>query len=115
MAVAGTINEDGENIPGEDYELVYIDDGVIQCEFPGLSEQETAQPLIDKGIDVMASSCGYLSDLAVATVCGTGDSNIHLHEINSQNIEDAQQLGFESVTTLENEASRGYELIDCPE
>ena len=106
---------DTSSAPDVNYELIYIDDGAVQCVSPGLTEKETAQVLIDRGIDVINSKCGYLSDLAVAALCGLGDTNINLHEITSQNLQDAQALGFESVSTLRNGDNAGYEAIDCPE
>jgi len=99
----------------KELEIVYINDGAIQCESQGMSELETAQTLIDNGIDVLRSQCGFQSDIAVVAVCGAGDVNINLHTINSQNLSDAQALGFESVSTLKNDVDRGYVLIDCPQ
>ena len=43
-------------------EIVYIKDAAIQCEFEGLSEIETAQILIDSGIDVLQSQCGCITN-----------------------------------------------------
>ncbi len=94
--------------------LVYIDDGAIQCESNGLSVEQTAQILIDGGIAVTSSYCGYLSGIAVAAQCGLGDININLHKINIQNISDAKKLGFESVVSLRNGDDIGYVIIECP-
>lgn len=90
---------------GEDdnLEWVYIDNGAIQCEFTGWSEKETAQTLIDNGIDVVNSSCGYLTGVGIADLCGLGDTNINLHRINRQNIPDARKLGYEPVSSLVRE------------
>jgi len=79
-----------------------------------VSEQQTAQILIAKGINVVASQCGYLSGVAVAAQCGLGDINIHLHTINARNLPEAQALGFKSVSTLKREDDTGYVIIDCP-
>jgi hypothetical protein len=97
----------------ENYDIVYIDNGAVQCESKGLSEQNTAQILTDKGIEVIASQCGYLSGLAMAAQCGLADINIHLHTINTLNLHDAQALGFESVSTLKRDDDIGYIIIDC--
>ena len=97
------------------YELVYIDDGALQCESDGLSAEQTAQILINNGIDVVSSYCGYLSGIAVAAQCGLGDTNINLHNVNVQNIPDARELGFESVSSLKNNDDIGYVIIECPD
>ncbi len=97
----------------ENYEIIYIDDGAVQCESEGLSKEQTAQKLIDNGIDVIDSQCGYLSNLMVATLCGLGDANINLHTINAQDLSDAQALGFESISTLKHDDDIGYVITDC--
>jgi len=106
---------DNSSVPELAYELIYIDNSAVQCESPGLTEKETAQILIDNDIDVINSKCGYLSDIAVAALCGLGDTKINLHKITSQNLQDAKALGYEPVSTLKNGDNVGYEVIDCPE
>lgn len=98
----------------ENHVLAYIDDGAVQCESDGLSADQTAQILIDDGIDVMLSHCGYLSGIAVAAQCGLGNTNINLHTINIQNIYDARELGFEPVSSLKHGDDIGYVIIECP-
>jgi hypothetical protein len=104
-SVRGTVNNN--------YEIIYIDDGAVQCESKGLSKEQTAQKLIDNGIDVIDSQCGYLSNFVVPTLCGLGDTNINLHTINAQNLSDAQALGFESVSTLKRGDDIGYGIAAC--
>ena len=103
---------DGGNL-SESQEIVYINDGTVQCESEGLSEIETAQQLIDNGIDVISSMCGFLSGIAVAAQCGLGDVNINLHIVNIQNVADAQELGFEPVSSLKRANDKGYVIIEC--
>ncbi len=94
----------------EGQELVYGSAGKIQCDLEsGLTTSESAQKLIDNGIDVTSSYCGYISDMAVVTVCGAGTLDIILHLIPIQNSQDAQDLGF----SLASEMIDGYELNDC--
>ncbi|MGD8912518.1 MAG: hypothetical protein PVI97_08245 [Candidatus Thiodiazotropha sp.] len=99
----------------ESQETVYINNGAIQCESEGLSELETAQQLIDNGIDVILSTCGVLTGISTVTVCGAEDIRINLHVINAQNLADAQELGFESVSSLKNEDGIGYMILGCEE
>ena len=96
-----------------DTKIVYIDDGAIQCEYEGMSEIETAQILIDNGMDVLKSQCGYLSGIAVAAQCGLGDTSINLHTIPIQNLPDAQSLGYDSVSTLKRDNDIGYVITEC--
>ncbi|MFC1751380.1 hypothetical protein ACFL2V_21595 [Pseudomonadota bacterium] len=96
-------------------DLIYINDGAIQCETEGMTTTESAQLLINKGIDVISSYCGFLTGIEAATQCGLGDTNINIHEINSQNVPDAQEVGFEPVSTLKQETDIGYQIIECPE
>ena len=104
-SVRGTVNNN--------YEIIYIDDGAVQCESKGLSKEQTAQKLIDNGIGVIDSQCGYLSNFVVPTLCGLRDTNINLHIINAQNLSDAQALGFESVSTLKRGDDIGYGIAAC--
>lgn len=92
---------------------VYIDDGAIQCESPGLSVEKTAQPLIDYGVDVFESSCAYITGIAIAAQCGLGDSNINIHLIDKENVIDAQNIGYEPVSTLVDDGYLGYETVEC--
>ncbi|MES9969001.1 MAG: hypothetical protein ABW092_03145 [Candidatus Thiodiazotropha sp.] len=105
----------GEDDPDDSQQIVYISTGAIQCESQGMSEQETAQRLIDNGIDVIWSTCGFLTGIGVPAVCGAGDIYINLHVINVQNLTDAQALGFESVDTLKSERGSGYGILGCEE
>lgn len=117
LALAGCNGNNDENSgdiqPIEETKLVYINDGYIQCEFDGYSADETSQILINNGIDVLASYCGYISGISVGAACGFGANNINLHEINSQNIVDAENLGFAPVSELAMDDDLGYEIIDC--
>jgi hypothetical protein len=105
----------GGNDSDENQVTVYKNNGAIQCESEGLSELETAQQLIDNGIDVILSTCGILTGVSVLTVCGAENIYINLHVINTQNLADAEELGFESVSSLKNEDDSGYMILGCEE
>lgn len=98
----------------ENQSLVYINDSSVQCEFEGFSEQETAQILIDSGVNVIESTCGYISGISVAAQCGLGGININVHLISDDKVIDAQNIGYELIATLENDDGLGYETIECP-
>lgn len=107
MSLISCNNSDDKRI------YVYIDDGSIQCESSGLSVEETAQPLINYGVDVFESSCAYITGIAIAAQCGLGDSNINIHLIDKENVIDAQNIGYEPVSTLEDDGYFGYETVEC--
>jgi hypothetical protein len=112
LCLHGCVQDDDT---GDDRVTIFINNGAIQCESDGLSEQETAQQLVDNGIDVVNSTCGMLTGVAVPTVCGEGDIYINLHVIYSQNLPDAQALGFEIVSALKTEDGVGYMILGCEE
>jgi len=93
--------------------LVFINNSSVQCEFEGFSEQETAQNLIDYGVEVIESTCGYISGVSVAAQCGLGEANINIHLIEDDKIIDAQNVGYELISTLENDDDLGYETVEC--
>lgn len=99
----------------EGNELVYIKSGSIQCVSEGMSVDETAQLLLDEGVEVVFSYCGYLSGVSVPTQCGVDGLNIHLHEINRQDLIDAELIGFISVSSMEANPDLDYILSECPE
>ncbi len=94
--------------------LVYADREVRQCESDGVSSGASAQILINAGIDVLQSTCGIRTGVEYPAVCGGGTADILVHEIRSVNLPDAEQLGFQEISTLiDATAGTGYELLDC--
>ena len=94
--------------------LVYADREARQCESDGVSPEASAQILINAGIEILQSTCGIITGVAFAAVCGGGTADILVHEIRSVNLPDAEQLGFQEISTLINAAAdTGYELVDC--
>ena len=64
------------------------------------------------GIDVENSNCGLITGMAVTTVCGAQTLDINLHEISSKDLEQAQELGFQSVDRLSDEGL-SYTSTNC--
>ena len=94
--------------------LVYADRGAKQCESDGVSIDASAQKLINAGIDVLRSTCGFKTGVEFPAVCGGETADILVHEIRVANIPDAEPLGFQEISTLVDAASgTSYELIDC--
>ena len=96
----------------EGLELVYISNGSKQCELGSTPPEVTSQILVKNGIDVISSHCGYLTGMAVAAVCGGSTLEINLHAINAQNVQDAENVGFESVSGL-LEQGAGFQVVEC--
>jgi hypothetical protein len=105
--------EKGKSTPviQENSQLVYVSAGAIQCDYQGRTTTETAQLLIDAGIDVISSYCG-VTDMAYITVCGAATGDINLHEINAANVDDAKEIGFGPVSELVD-MGIGYQVRKC--
>jgi hypothetical protein len=94
--------------------LVYADREVRQCESDGVSLEASAQTLINAGIDVLQSTCGFRTGVEFPAVCGGATADIVVHEIRSVNLLDAEQLGFQEISTLiDAAAGTSYQLVDC--
>lgn len=103
-----------EDLVTTDDLLVYADREVRQCESDGISPEASAQILINAGVDVINSTCGIRTGVEYPAVCGGATGDILVHEIRSVNLPDAEQLGFQAISTLIDEAAgTNYELVDC--
>jgi len=93
---------------------VFADRGSRQCESTGISPGESAQLLINVGVDVLRSDCGIRTGVAFPAVCGGATGEIVVHQIRSVNLPTAEQLGFAPVSTLVDPvAGTSYELVAC--
>ena len=102
----------GTSQPGD--LLVYESRQAVQCGSRGLTTGQSAQKLIDGGIDVIASNCGVVTGVAYAAVCGQATGEILIHEIRRVNVPDAEQRGFNPVTELQDPVSGvSWEKVDC--
>jgi hypothetical protein len=94
--------------------LVFESRQSIQCGTRGLTTQQSAQKLINGGIDVLESHCGAVTGVGFAAVCGGDTGEILIHEIRIVNLSDAERLGFRSVGTLQDPAvGSGFVKVDC--
>lgn len=99
------------NEENEEQVLVFISNEAIQCEFKGLMPAETAQKLINIGVDVIESQCGMIGG-GVMALCGLSTQEINIHTIHSQNVEDAKGAGFRPVSFIE-EIGLDYGVTSC--
>jgi len=79
---------------------VFVDDGSVQCGPAGVAPQATAKTLIDHGIKVSRSTCGYMDGMAFPSVCGGGDGSINVHTIAADQLQPAVDLGYTPVSKL---------------
>ena len=116
LLLAGCSSDDGTFLAAPGNRLVFEDRQSLQCESDGITSAASAQRLINAGIDVLSSTCGYRTGVAFAAVCGGATGEILVHEIRAANVEDAVPLGFAEITSLVDVdvgAGLGYALIDC--
>ena len=103
---------DGGSSSGENI-FVYDTREILQCA-RAMSLEESAQRLVDAGVDVLASTCGYRTGVAVPTVCGVPSTAFLAHKIREANLADAEDEGFLDVATLvDAEAGTSYEFVEC--
>jgi hypothetical protein len=114
VSACGGDGDGGSSDAGPGNTLVYQSRQSIQCGSSGLTPEQSAQRLINGGIDVMKSGCGSRTGVVFAAVCGGDTGDILIHEIRRENLPDAEQLGFGSTATLEKPATgEGYVWVDC--
>ncbi|MBU2881381.1 hypothetical protein KO525_03695 [Psychrosphaera sp. B3R10] len=90
---------------------VYISTGELQCQENGLSISETKGYLLDANIEVKSESCGHLTEINYAEVCGGETGNLHVFSISIADENTAENLGF---TIPDNTISEDdYEKEDC--
>jgi hypothetical protein len=80
-----------------------------QCEGPQLTLKESAGKLVNAGIAVSRSSCGY-TGMMYPTVCGAGTGEIMVHDIPEASEAEAAALGFARVDEQFGDWSRA----PCP-
>lgn len=104
---------------GDEYATVTVyEPGPVlaQCEEPALTLEQSAARLDGAGIEILRSSCGAISGVAFASVCGAPTGQILLHDIRGSSLAAAQSLGFKDGTTLASGAQpgSGWERAPCP-
>lgn len=94
--------------------LVYVNRGTRQCELGGQTPELSEKVLVDGGVDVLRSTCGYATGIAHAAVCGAPTNDILVHAIRRADLSKAEQLGYREIDSLVDPAQGiGYELVEC--
>jgi hypothetical protein len=78
---------------------VFKSDNSKQCEDAGIALADMKKELSSAGIDVICSQKGN-TGMAQPAVCGGSTGNINVYLIHTNNLPDAEKLGFASVHTL---------------
>ena len=85
--------------------VVFESKGAVQCAGEGVTVSDSAQKLINSGIDVIESHCACHNLTDVMSVCGAGSNEIIIHNIPAQSSVDALELGFYEATD--------YSIYEC--
>jgi len=93
--------------------IIYIETGAVQCQAQGVTHLETAQLLIDNGIEVLESQCADLSGEGVIIQCGLVGPDINVHTVAPENHARALSMGFKSTSSLKQGDDTGYTVKDC--
>ena len=107
---------DGGGLESDQITDVFISNGHTQCADDALTPAQTAMVLIEDGVDVLDSSCGVLTGVAFAAVCGGATGEINIHRIRPENLRDAERLGFRNVADIGSAldlAATGYVEVEC--
>ncbi len=78
---------------------VFKSDGSKQCQMNGVALDVMKGELIKAGIDVICAQQGS-TGLLYPQVCDTETGVINIYHINAQNLQDAEKLGFKSISEL---------------
>ncbi len=93
--------------------IIYIETGSVQCQAQGVTHLETAQLLIDNGIEVIESQCADLSGEGVVIQCGLVGPDINVHTVAPENHARSLAMGFKSTSSLKQGDDIGYTIKDC--
>jgi len=100
LVLCSCVPEDSDH----QYTMVYKYDGSVQCNNANITLDEMAMELITAGIDVICSAKGN-DGLFYPAVCDAPTGNVYLYKIHRVNLDEAEVLGFESASMLNNSHS----------
>ncbi|WP_028865255.1 YbaY family lipoprotein [Psychromonas aquimarina] len=91
---------------------VYISTGAKVCSDNGLTLNETQSYLTSAGIDVKESNCGHLTtQLASIPVCGDSTYDVHVYSILSDDLSQAENIGFTKAVSVSDNIAAGSEIL----
>ncbi|MFT6992381.1 MAG: hypothetical protein ACJASL_004381 [Paraglaciecola sp.] len=90
---------------------VYISTGDLQCQEIGLSISVSKSYLLDANVEVKNESCGALTQVAYAAVCGGGTGKLHVFTIDKADSQVAENIGFTIPDSSVSEDD--YEKVAC--
>lgn len=86
---------------------VYISDHSLQCQGPGVAIAQSRALLTEVGIEVTASQCAVIENVAFPAVCGGPTGRIHVFNIDEADIDMAINLGFSNAREID------YSSVSC--
>jgi hypothetical protein len=90
---------------------VYISSGKLMCQDNALPLSVTKSYLLAANITVKSESCGYLTEVVFAEVCGGATGELHIFTIDESDAMLAENIGFTLPDSLVIEDN--YEIISC--
>jgi hypothetical protein len=90
---------------------VYISSGKLMCQDNALPLLVTKSYLLAANIAVKSESCGYLTEVAFAEVCGGATGELHIFTIDESDAMLAENIGFTIPDSQEIEDN--YARVAC--
>ncbi len=73
---------------------------------------QSAQALIDGGIDVISSRCAFVVDQSGAIECNYFE-RVNIHAIHTPNLQDAENLGYQNLESLSRDYGLSLSDTEC--
>ena len=107
---------EGEKRVVEDEEIivvkVYASKERAHCQDEsGYEVGDTKARLESKSVRVYSSECGMITGKQPPTLCGEPTLHINIHGINQTQLSDAQSVGFDLLSSINEEL--GFEIEPC--
>ncbi|UJF20454.1 hypothetical protein [Shewanella sp. OMA3-2] len=90
---------------------VYISTRELQCQNNGLPISLTKSYLLDANIEVKSESCGSLTQVIYATVCGEETGKLHVFTIDKADSQVVENIGFTLPSSSVSEDD--YKKVEC--
>jgi hypothetical protein len=93
--------------------LVYDGREILRCAASTEDLTDSAQLLVNDGIDVLSSVCGTPTEQPDPNACTPSVPRLLIHEIRAANETDAEEAGFVNTDSLSTNSEAGFTSIDC--
>jgi len=86
--------------------LVFKSSGDKQCLQVGRTLEQSRKELLDKGVKADEGFCAVRTDKAYPMVCGGGTPDIHMFNIDTSQLESAQEAGYKPIAKVPYKKSK---------